>query len=140
MGRIIAIDYGTKRVGIAVTDPEQIIATALQTVHSKDAMTFLREYMKTEPVECFVVGEPRKMDNSPSSVTPQVEAFIRELKRAFPSIPIERIDERFTSKMASQSLIMSGVKKMERRNKELVDQVSAVLILQSFMESRKSKE
>ena len=139
MGRIIAIDYGTKRVGLAVTDPEQIIATPLQTVHSMDVMAFLRDYTARENVECFVVGEPRKLDNTASSVTPQVEAFVRELKRTFPGIPVERIDERFTSQMASQTLIMAGVKKMDRRKKELVDQVSAVIILQSYMEARKNK-
>ena len=133
MGRIMAIDYGTKRVGIAVTDPNKIIATALDTVHSKDIINYLKAYFANQEVECVVVGEPRQMDNTASEVTPQVEQFVKALKKAFPEMKVARFDERFTSKMAQQAILMSGVKKMERRNKALIDQTSAVIILQSYM-------
>ena len=138
MARIIAIDYGTKRTGLAVTDPNRIIATALDTVHSSKIIDYLKEYLKNEIVEVFVVGEPRQMDYTPSEITPQIEDFIRKLKIAFPSIPVERIDERFTSKMAAQSMLDNGLKKSDRRKKELIDQRSAVIILQSYMEMNKS--
>lgn len=134
MSRILAIDYGTKRTGLAVTDPSRIIATGLTTVHSKDLIRFLTDYCKKEDVAVFVVGEPRQMNNEPSSVTPQIEQFIRQLAKTFPDKRIDRIDERFTSKLAMQALIDSGVKKMERRNKELIDLTSAIIILQSYME------
>ncbi len=136
MARILAIDYGTKRVGLAVTDPGQIIATALDTVHSKDIISYLKAYLSREIVESFVVGEPRQMNNSASEITPQVEQFIRMLKKEFPDIPVYRMDERFTSKMASQALLMSGLKKKDRQDKGLVDRTSAVIILQSYMESK----
>lgn len=129
----MAIDYGTKRVGIAVTDPNKIIATALDTVHSKDIIAYLKAYFTSQEVECVVVGEPRQMDNTASEVTPQVEQFVKALKKAFPEMQVARFDERFTSKMAQQAILMSGVKKMERRNKSLIDQTSAVIILQSYM-------
>ena len=138
VSRILAIDYGTKRTGLAVTDPERIIATALDTIHSAKVIEFLKKYMEKEKVEFFVVGEPRQMDNTPSSITPHVEDFIKKLKIAFPDIPVKRIDERFTSKMAFQSMIENGLKKSERRNKEMIDQRSAVIILQSYMEMFKS--
>ena len=137
MGRIMAIDYGTKRVGIAVTDPNKIIATALDTVHSKDIIAYLKAYFASQEVECVVVGEPRQMDNTASEVTPQVEQFVKALKKAFPEMQVARFDERFTSKMAQQAILMSGVKKMERRNKSLIDQTSAVIILQSYLEHKK---
>ncbi|MBK6397213.1 MAG: Holliday junction resolvase RuvX [Bacteroidetes bacterium] len=133
MGRIMAIDYGTKRVGIAVTDPNKIIATALDTVHSKDIIEYLKKYFIAQEVELVVIGEPRQMDNTASEVTPQVEQFVKAIKKAFPEMSIARFDERFTSKMAEQAIRMSGIKKMERRNKSLVDQTSAVIILQSYM-------
>lgn len=133
MGRIMAIDYGTKRVGIAVTDPNKIIATALDTVHSKDIIAYLQAYFKTNVVECVVIGEPRQMDNTASEVTPQVEQFVALFRKSFPVMKIERFDERFTSKMAQQAILMSGLKKMDRRNKSLIDQTSAVIILQSYM-------
>lgn len=136
MPRILAVDYGTKRVGLAVTDPNQIIATALDTVHSKDVVAYLTAYSAREEIELFVVGEPRQMDNTASEITPQVEQFVKALKKALPGIPVVRIDERFTSKMASQALLMSGLKKKDRQNKALIDQTSAVIILQSYMESR----
>lgn len=133
MGRIMAIDYGTKRVGIAVTDPNKIIATALDTVHSKDIITYLQAYFKMNDVEFVVIGEPRQMNNTASEVTPQVEQFVALFRKSFPEMKIERFDERFTSKMAQQAILMSGLKKMDRRNKSLIDQTSAVIILQSYM-------
>jgi putative holliday junction resolvase len=135
MARILAFDYGTKRTGLAVTDPEQIIATALGTVHPKDLLVYLKKYLASEEVECFVVGEPRQMNNQASQITPQIESFIRLLKKQFPGIPVKRVDERFTSLIATRSLLESGLKKKDRQRKDLVDQASAVLILQSYMES-----
>lgn len=137
MGRILAIDFGTKRVGLAVTDTLQIIASGLATVHSKDIISYLKEYFKKEPVDCVVIGDPRKMDNTPSDVTVQVEAFIKNFRKNFPDMKVERIDERYTSKMAFQTMIDSGLKKKARKNKALVDEISATIILQSYMESRK---
>lgn len=137
MPRILAIDYGTKRVGIAVTDTNQLIATGLDTVHSKDVISYLKTYVLKEAVECFVVGEPKQMDGSDSQIKKQLDQFINQLKKNFPDIPVERSDERFTSMMASRSLLMSGVKKSERQNKELIDMTSAVIILQSYMERKK---
>jgi putative Holliday junction resolvase len=139
MARIIAIDYGSKRVGIAVTDPMQIIATGLTTVHSKDLMEFLKGYIAKEQVECIVVGEPKRMNNEPSESARFIEPFVLHLKRSFPGIKVERIDERFTSKMAFQTIIDSGLKKKDRQNKELVDEISATIILQSYMEKQKYK-
>jgi len=136
MGRIIAFDYGTKRVGVAVTDPLQIIATGLTTVHSKDVVDFLKTYMQTEQVELFVVGEPRQMDGTASQSAPHVKGFITTLQKAFPEIPIEKIDERFTSKMASAVISQSGLKKADRQSKSLIDTISATIILQSWMEQR----
>ncbi|MGV3706995.1 MAG: Holliday junction resolvase RuvX [Arcticibacter sp.] len=136
MGRIIAFDYGTKRVGVAVTDPLQIIATGLTTIHPKDVVDFLKNYMQTEQVELFVVGEPRQMDGTASQSAPHVKGFITILKKAFPAIPVEKIDERFTSKMASAAIAQSGLKKSDRQSKSLIDTVSATIILQSWMEQR----
>lgn len=136
MPRIIAIDYGSKRIGLAVSDPLQMIATGLTTLHSKDVIQFLKEYIKKEEVECFVVGEPKQMNNTPSESARLIVPFIRLLEKSFPGIPIKRVDERFTSKMAVQTMIMSGIKKKERQNKELIDEISATIILQSYMESR----
>ncbi len=133
MGRIIAIDYGRKRVGLAVTDELQIIATALTTVHSKDVFLFLKDYCKNEKVDCFVVGEPRQMNNEASEAAEFIDPFVKKLKKEIPLIPVERYDERFTSKMASQAIMDAGVKKKKRRDKALVDKVSAVLILQSWL-------
>lgn len=133
MSRVLAIDYGTKRVGLAVTDPAGIIAVPLATVMVHELMPFLKDYSTREQVVRFVVGEPRKMDNSPSEVAPEVERFVVHLRNSFPDTPVDRVDERFTSKMAQQALLASGLKKQDRRRKELVDQTSAVLILQSWM-------
>jgi putative Holliday junction resolvase len=132
MGRIMAIDYGQKRVGLAVTDELQLIANSLTTVRSADIIAFLKDYLSKEKVDCIVVGEPKQMNNTPS------ESFVRLLKKTFPTVPVERMDERFTSKMAFQAMIDGGLKKKDRQNKELVDSISATLILQSYMEYRKN--
>jgi putative holliday junction resolvase len=134
MGRIIAIDWGQKRVGLAVTDELKIIATSLTTVPTGQVTDFLKDYLSKNVVECFVVGEPRQMDNSPSESAKFVESFIRKLNMDFPEIPVARMDERFTSKMASQAILDSGAKKKVRRDKSLVDTVSATIILQSYLE------
>lgn len=133
MARIMAIDYGSKHVGIAVTDNLQIIARGLTTVHSKDLIIFLKKYFEQEEVECIVVGEPKQMNNEPSDSVRFIEPFVIHLKRTFPKMKVERMDERFTSKMAFQTMIDSGLKKMARQNKELVDEISATIILQSYM-------
>ena len=136
MGRILAIDYGKKRVGIAVTDKLQLIATPMTTVAAKDIFSFLHEYLSREPVECIVVGEPRQMNNTPSESVIFIDPFVKRLKREFPEIKLARIDERFTSLMASKSIRESGVNRKRRQDKALVDTISATLILQSYMESR----
>ena len=133
MGRILAFDYGTKRTGIAVTDPLQLIASGLKTVETSEILTFLKAYCKDEEVVLFVVGLPRQMNNLPSESEQFIKLFIRNLKRTFPEIPIKREDERFTSKMALQSMIDSGIKKKQRQNKAMVDEISATLILQSYL-------
>lgn len=133
MGRILAFDYGTKRTGIAVTDPLQLIASGLKTVETSEILTFLKAYCKDEEVVLFVVGLPRQMNNLPSESEQFIKLFIRNLKRTFPEIPIKREDERFTSKMALQSMIDSGIKKKQRNNKAMVDEISATLILQSYL-------
>lgn len=133
MARLMAIDYGSKRVGIAVTDPLQIIATGLTTVHSQDLIEFLKTYISKEEVECIIVGEPKRLNNEPSDSARFIEPFVVHLKRTFPAIKVERMDERFTSKMAFQTMIDSGLKKKARQNKELVDEISATIILQSYM-------
>lgn len=139
MARIVSIDYGTKRTGIAVTDPLQIIATALQTVRSHGLLEFLKKYATTENIEAFVVGMPRKLDNTDTNNTAVVERFIKVLRKTFPTIPIYEHDERFTSSMALQAMISSGVKKKDRQNKENIDKISAVIILQSFLEAKTYK-
>jgi putative Holliday junction resolvase len=132
--RVMAFDYGTKRIGIAVTDPMQIIATGLDTIHPNAIIEYLKKYMLTEQVERFVVGEPKQMDNTPSQSAIHVKGFVNLLKKTFPDIPIEMLDERFTSKMASAVIAQSGMGKKARQNKALVDNVSAVILLQSWME------
>ncbi|MBK7027976.1 MAG: Holliday junction resolvase RuvX [Bacteroidales bacterium] len=139
MGRILAIDYGQKRVGLAVTDEGQMIAGPLDTIHSRDILQYLKEYVSHEKVDCIVVGEPRQMDYSDSESAKYIDPFVNLLKKTFPLIPVERVDERFTSKMASQAILFSGAKKKDRQDKSLVDKVSAVLILQSYMEMKSFK-
>ncbi len=137
MGRILAIDYGQKRCGLAVTDELAIIANALETVPAKELIAYLTKYVSQENVSLFVVGEPKQMNNQASDSARFIEPFIGRLKKAFPEIPIERMDERFTSRMAFQSMIDAGLGKKARRNKALVDSISATLILQSYLETRK---
>lgn len=134
--RVMAFDYGTKRIGIAVTDPMQIIATALDTVHPNQIVEYLKKYFQTEQVERFVVGEPKQMDNTPSQSAIHVKGFVNLLKKNFPQVPVEMLDERFTSKMASAAIAQSGMGKKARQSKELVDTVSAVILLQSWMEKQ----
>ena len=136
MGRILAIDFGTKRTGIAVTDELQIIASGLTTVYTKDLLQFLKDYIQQETVELFLVGEPKQMDNTASESEIHITAFISKLEKAIPNISIKRVDERFTSKMAFQTMIESGLKKKQRKNKALVDEISATLILQSYLYSQ----
>ena len=134
MPRILAIDYGSKRVGLAVTDPLQIIASGLTTVHSKDVIKFLEDYLKKEVVECIVVGEPKTLRNEPSDSARFIEPFVKHLRNKFPNMKIERYDERFTTAMAHQAMLAGGLKKKARQNKETVDMVSATIILQSYLE------
>ena len=135
MPRILAIDYGQKRVGLAVTDSEKIIASGLTTVYAKDVMSYLKQYVTKETVSAFVVGEAKNLDNTPAESARFIEPFVRKLAQTFPKTPIHRVDERFTSKMAFQSMIDGGLKKKARQNKKLVDEISATIILQSYLES-----
>lgn len=136
MARIIAIDYGSKRTGIAVTDPLQIIATALDTVRSHELIDFLKRYAIAETIESFVVGMPKTLDNTDTNNTPLVKGFIKQLKKQFPDTPIFEHDERFTSKIALQTMIAMGSKKSDRRDKTNIDKMSATIILQSYLESK----
>jgi len=140
MARLLAIDYGTKRTGLAVTDPEQRIASGLTTVATHELISFLENYFNSEEVECVVIGEPRQMNNSPSVSSPVISAFIKKFNEKFPSMPTVRIDERMTSRMAFQTMIDSGLKKKARRDKKMVDMISATIILQSYMETKASRE
>ena len=133
MARILAIDYGKIRTGLAVTDEMQIIASGLTTVNTKELITFLKDYLSKEQVELFLVGEPKQMDNTPSESEVLIIPFLVKLENTFPNVPIKRVDERFTSKMATQTLIDSGLKKKQRQNKALLDEVSATIILQSYL-------
>lgn len=135
MPRILAIDYGTKRCGIAVTDPSKIIASGLTTVHSKDIFDWLEQYMSKEAVELIVIGEPKNLKGEKTDATVHADAFVKNLKKRFPEMKTARIDERFTSKMASRTLLESGLKKKDRQNKELVDEVSATIMLQDYLAS-----
>jgi len=138
LARIISIDYGRKRVGLAVTDPSQIIANGLDTVAAKDVLTYLEKYFQTEEVECIVVGYPKQMNNEDSESVKYLKPFLGQLKKKFPNIPIELVDERFTSKIAFQTMIDGGLGKQARRNKALIDKVSATIILQSYMETKRN--
>lgn len=133
MGRVMAIDYGLKRTGLAVSDPLRIIATPLETVATEKIFEYLKSYCSKEPVDQFVVGMPRNLKNEDSAIAPAVRKFITELKALLPHIPIEEADERFTSSMAQRALIDGGMKKKDRQKKENVDRVSAAIILQSFL-------
>lgn len=136
MARILAFDYGNKRVGIACTDSLKIIAYSLTTIHPKDIIDYLKKYLEQEDVELFVVGEPKQMDGTFSHSNTQVISFVNLLKKQFPTIKVEMMDERFTSKMASASIAQSGLKKKNRENKALVDAVAATIILQSYLEKQ----
>lgn len=137
MKRILAIDYGMKRTGLAVTDSMQIIATALETVESAKLIAYLREYTGREAVERFVLGMPVRLDKTDNEMTPQVRALELNLRKNFPGIPVSLVDERFTSSLAHDAMLRGGMKKKDRRVKGNVDKISAVLILQSYMEARK---
>jgi putative holliday junction resolvase len=137
MGRILAIDYGGKRTGIAVTDPLQLIATSLEMVRSHELIAFLKQYLQKETVDAFVVGMPKKLDNTDTNGTLLVNRFLVQLKKEFTEMPVHLIDERFTSKMAMDTMIAGGMKKKDRRIKGNVDKISAVIILQSYMESNR---
>ncbi len=137
MKRLVGIDYGKKRVGVAVSDPLMIFASPLETVPTANIINYLKTYTSKEEVEKFVVGYPVNLDNRPSEAAQYVDIFLKQLRKAFPQIPVELEDERFTSVLAFQSLIDSGVKKMDRRDKGAVDKVSAALILQTYMDRKK---
>jgi putative Holliday junction resolvase len=137
MGRLVAIDYGSKRVGVAVTDPLQIIATPLDTIHSKDIIAFLKNYSTLNEVDAFIVGLPKRLDNTDTHSSKLVADFVKHLQRTFPEKPVHSVDERFTSSMASRAMIEGGMKKKDRAEKGNVDKISAAIILQSFMESRR---
>lgn len=136
MGRILSIDYGKKRTGIAVSDPLQIIANGLTTVETSRIFDFLGEYLQKEEVSSIVVGLPKQMNNEPSENMKRIEPFVNRLKKLYPQIPVEYWDERFSSKMAQQTMRDAGLKKKDRQNKELVDEISAAIILQGYMERR----
>jgi putative Holliday junction resolvase len=133
MPRILAIDYGLKRTGIAVTDEMQIIASGLTTVESPTLIPFLKTYFTTEKVEKVLIGEPKQMNGLPSESAPIIEKFVLEFKKVFPEMPVVRVDERFTSKMAFQSMIDSGLNKKQRRNKALIDKIAATIMLQDYL-------
>ncbi|MDR1744062.1 MAG: Holliday junction resolvase RuvX [Dysgonamonadaceae bacterium] len=137
MGRLLAIDYGKKRTGIAVSDPLQIIANGLTTVDTHQLFDFLNAYLSQEKVDTLVVGLPRQMNNEPSENMRRVEAFVRKFRQQYPAVPVEYSDERFSSKLAHRTMIDGGLKKKERQNKALVDEISATIILQGYMESRR---
>ena len=134
MGCLVGIDFGTKRTGLSCTDPNQMIASGLNNLPTAEVLPFLKEYCQRENVDAFVIGQPLQRDGMPSSVETKIGEFIEALKRSFPNQKIERYDERFTSKIAMQSLIEGGLKKKKRADKGLIDQVSATLILQSFLD------
>ncbi|MBC7588727.1 MAG: Holliday junction resolvase RuvX [Chitinophagaceae bacterium] len=136
MARIICIDYGGKRTGLAVTDPMQIIATALTTVDTKELIAFLKNYFLQEPVELILIGEPLNLDDTDTHATPLVKQAIKQLQKAFPLIPIQTVDERFTSKMASQAMVQMGMKKKDRQIKGNVDRIAATIMLQEYLQNR----
>lgn len=135
MGRFLALDYGTKRTGIAVTDTLKIIANGLTTVPTHKLLEYLKSYMEREDVDCIIVGLPKQMNNEYSDSMKHIRPFVKKLKSLYPNIPIELYDERFTSALAQKTIIDAGLKKKDRQNKALVDEISAVIILQSYMES-----
>lgn len=136
MGRILAIDYGRKRTGVAVTDPLQIIANGLTTVPTAQLMTFLTDYIAKETVDKVIIGLPKQMNNEASDNMANITPFVNRFKKLFPDVPIEYVDERFTSVLAHRAMIDGGLKKKDRQNKALVDEISATIILQSYMENK----
>lgn len=136
MGRILAIDYGRKRTGLAVTDPLQLIANGLTTVATHELMDYLTNYVKRESVERIVVGQPRQMSGEPSENMQRISVFVEQLKKRLPDVPVEYFDERFTSVLAHKAMLDGGLKKKDRQNKALVDEISATIILQGWMEAR----
>ncbi len=136
MGRIISIDYGLKRTGLAVTDPFQIIATGLTTIPSPGLIDFLKTYFAKETVDEIIIGEPLNLDNSETHATEPVRAIIKRLKKEFPTMPLTTVDERYTSKLASRAMIEMGMKKMQRRQKGLVDEIAATMMLQEYMKQK----
>lgn len=134
MPRILAIDYGLKRTGLAVTDPLQIIANGLTTIESPKLVNFLKDYFKKEEVEMIIIGEPKNWDDTDTHATPLVKKVVEKLKKEFPQMPITMVDERFTSKMASRAMIDMGMKKKQRRNKALIDEIAATIMLQEYLE------
>lgn len=137
MGRVLSIDYGVRRTGLAVTDPLQLIAGGLTTVETPRLMAFLQDYVRREPVERFVVGQPKQTNGRDSDNLPRVRSFVGQLKKMFPDVPVEMWDERYTSVMAHRTMLESGIGRMARRNKALVDEISATIILQGWMEARR---
>ena len=137
MSRILAIDYGIKRTGIAVTDEMQMIAFGLTTISSDTAIAFLKDYFSKEKVERVIVGEPKQMNGTPSQSAEIINAFVIKFKAAFPEMPVDRVDERFTSKMAFQTMIDSGLKKKQRQNKGLIDEIAATILLQDYLNYKK---
>jgi len=137
LARILCIDYGLKRTGLAVTDPLQIIATGLTTIESRELIPFLKKYFLSEPTELILIGEPRNWDDSETHATPLVRKAIEKLKKEFPAIPIQSVDERNTSKDAKRAMVEMGLKKMQRRNKALVDEIAATIMLQEWLGSKK---
>jgi putative Holliday junction resolvase len=140
MGRILAIDYGKKRTGIAVTDPLKIIANKLTTVNSNEIFSFLDDYFRKENVECVVVGYPTTLSNQPSESLRYINPFLKQFQKKYPNLNLIQVDERYTSKIAFQTMIDAGLKKKDRQNKELVDAVSATIILQFYLEQQKFKD
>lgn len=136
MSRILSIDYGLKRTGLAVTDPLQIIATGLTTVYSKELIPFLKDYFEKEPVELIIIGEPKNWDDTDTHATPLVEKCIKDLQKNFPAIPVKKVDERYTSKMAKDAMLEMGMKKKDRRNKALVDEIAATIMLQEYLRAK----
>ncbi|OGS81114.1 MAG: Holliday junction DNA helicase RuvA [Flavobacteria bacterium RIFCSPLOWO2_12_FULL_31_7] len=137
MGRILSIDYGQKRTGIAVTDDFQIIASGLTTIPSTELISFLRTYFSKENVETVIIGEPKQMNGLPSESSEIIEKFIQQFQNEFPTMKMERVDERFTSKMAFQTMIDSGLKKKQRQNKGLIDEIAATILLQDYLNYKK---
>lgn len=133
MPRILSIDYGSKRTGLAVTDSQKIIATGLAGIHTKDLEKFLTEYFKKEEVETVIIGHPTNWDDSDTHATALVQAFINRFKKVFPQMPIVKVDERFTSKLAVKSMVESGMKKKDRQNKNLTDEIAATILLQDYL-------